>query len=261
MKESFSLASIKKSLADISEIKKIYCKKVLDSTNFLAKELAAGGAPSGTLVIADEQSKGRGRKKRSWFSPPRSGLWFSLILQPEEVRDYPLLTTAAGVSAVKAIKKACDTEPKLRWPNDITLNGKKCAGILVESRLSGAKPKFFIAGIGINVNIEKKNFPSQLKLTATSLLIECGKKISRTHLLKELIKEFFLNLKISSHEIIKDAKEFSEILGKKVRIISGREITEGVAENLTSSGSIIIKTENGERKEILTCDRVQIIKE
>ncbi|MCL5774345.1 MAG: biotin--[acetyl-CoA-carboxylase] ligase [Firmicutes bacterium] len=261
MKESFSADAVKKSLAGIPEIKKIYYKKILDSTNLLAKELALEGAPSGTLVIADEQSKGRGRKKRSWFSPPRSGLWFSLILQPEEVHDYSLLTTAAGVAAAKAIKKACDMEVKLRWPNDLILNGKKCGGILVESRLSGTKPKFFIAGMGINVNIEKKNFPSQLKSAATSLLIESRKRISRTSLLEEIIKELFASLKKQSNEVIKEAKEFSEIMGKKVKITSGREIIEGVAENLSSSGSIIIKTESGDMKEILTCDRIKIVKE
>ncbi|MBI3665431.1 MAG: biotin--[acetyl-CoA-carboxylase] ligase [Acidobacteria bacterium] len=160
----------------------------VDSTMRVAAELAQRGEPAGAVVIAEEQTAGRGRLGRSWFSEPETGLYFSVILRPEmAAAEAPVVTLALGLAVACAIQqttgKACD----LRWPNDVLLGGRKCAGILAEMAAEGERVRHIIAGIGVNVN--HAVFPEDLAETATSLRIETGREWRRESLLAGILTE------------------------------------------------------------------------
>jgi BirA family biotin operon repressor/biotin-[acetyl-CoA-carboxylase] ligase len=159
------------------------------STNKDAIDIA-GESPEGTIVIAENQTGGRGRRGRSWVSPFGKGIYCSIILKPQiPVFKVPRLTILAGVAAGAALKKR-GIAVKLKWPNDIMVNGKKIGGILSEMFVEGEEIKHVIIGIGLNVNTTKKEFPQEIKDTAGSILTETGTAASRRDILKEIIFEF-----------------------------------------------------------------------
>jgi len=165
------------------------------STNDVALELAASGAASGTLVVAESQSAGRGRLPgRTWASPPESGLYFSLILHPHLApADFPKLTLAAGLALCKGLENRTECHPGLKWPNDLFLCGKKCGGILSETQaLSGAGQTAVVIGIGLNVNTPAHDFTDELQIKATSLLAETGASYDRGALLSAILAELDL---------------------------------------------------------------------
>ena len=151
------------------------------STNELAKRLAREGSPEGTVVMAGEQTAGKGTKGRSWFSPPGQGLYASVILRPRR-SDLTLLPLAAALGCVEAVRKATALEAALGWPNDIIWNGRKLGGILCETDFLGNKVDHSILGIGLNIGQEEKDFPVPLRGRATSLRIALGREVERAAL-------------------------------------------------------------------------------
>ncbi|MDI6602905.1 MAG: biotin--[acetyl-CoA-carboxylase] ligase [Patescibacteria group bacterium] len=168
--------------------------KILDSTNLKAKELARRGAGAWTVIVAEEQVGGYGRKGTSWFSP-KGGLYFSIILPKSNVEDLQTLTILAAFICAKTIKENFNLEPFIKLPNDVWVNGKKVAGILTENVI-GKDVKLSVMGIGLNTNIEK--FPKELENTATSLKIELEKKVSNIKLLKQIVQSLKEQLKTIS---------------------------------------------------------------
>ncbi len=161
----------------------------LISTNDLAHQFALAGASEGTLVLAEEQSSGRGRLGRTWASERFSGIYASLILRPEiEPREAPILNLAAAVAVSKGIRDVVRLETDIKWPNDVLVNGHKCCGILTEMSTELDKIQFVIAGIGINVNQMK--FPPELENKASSLFLETKRVISRIEVLVSVLKRF-----------------------------------------------------------------------
>lgn len=148
------------------------------STNDLAKRLAREGSAEGTVVIAEEQTKGKGTKGRSWHSPPGKGLYASVILRPS-CSDLSLLPLAAGVGCVEAIRDATGLEVALEWPNDIIHDGRKLGGILCEGDFLGNAVDQAILGIGLNIGQKKGEFPPSLRSTATSLRLALGREVER----------------------------------------------------------------------------------
>ena len=162
----------------------------LDSTNNRAKALAAAGAPHGTAVIADSQSGGRGRLGRSFFSPEHSGIYLTVILRPDCAPEQAsLLTSLAAVAAARAVEKVSGADVKIKWVNDLYLNGKKICGILTEAGLSpeGGRLAYAVTGIGINVG--RMEFPPELRETATSIGNETGLAPDRNRLIAEVLNE------------------------------------------------------------------------
>jgi BirA family biotin operon repressor/biotin-[acetyl-CoA-carboxylase] ligase len=155
------------------------------STNDMAKRLAREGSADGTVVLADEQTQGRGTKGRSWHSPRGLGLYASVILRPRR-SDLSLLPLAAGVACVEAIQEAAGLEASLEWPNDIVWNGRKLGGILCEGEFMGNKVSFAILGIGLNLSQRKSDFPAALRPAATSLRLALGREVGRAAVEKEL---------------------------------------------------------------------------
>jgi BirA family biotin operon repressor/biotin-[acetyl-CoA-carboxylase] ligase len=155
------------------------------STNDLAKKLAESGAEEGTVVIAEEQTKGRGTEGRTWESPRGQGVYASVILRPKK-RDISLLPLVAGVACAEAIRGATGLEAALKWPNDIVFRGKKLGGILCESGFLGDKVVYGILGLGLNVSQKRSDFPEGLRASATSLRLALKKDVDRPALERRL---------------------------------------------------------------------------
>jgi BirA family biotin operon repressor/biotin-[acetyl-CoA-carboxylase] ligase len=165
-----------------------------ESTNSLALEMGKQGAAAGTVVVAETQTRGRGRLQREWFSPPGTGLYFSMVLRPQlEPIDLPKITLAAGVAVCEAIEQACQVSAGLKWPNDLLVNGKKLGGILCETGpITGTKDSrgiLVILGVGLNITTPESAFPAELRARATSLLAATGLVYDKEDVLTVILAE------------------------------------------------------------------------
>lgn len=241
----------------------------VDSTNRLAGDLAQAGAADGTVVIAEGQTRGRGRLGRLWLSPRGLNVYLSVILtrlpSPEFLAWTPLM---AGVAVVRAIKKVTGLDTRLKWPNDVVSPregpSRKLAGILSEMAGDGPSGEpALVVGIGINVNMPMEAFPEDLRPTATSLLVETGGRVDRSRLLAML---FFEMEGIYEHllahgpaDLRKAYGELSDTLGKRVRIeLVGRGHLEGTAEAIAPDGALCLRSGNGNVLEIRAGDVVHL---
>jgi len=222
----------------------IYCDTV-DSTNTYAKKLVKENIEEGTVVIAEVQTKGRGRKSRKWFSPV-GGLWFSIILYPNTPPYHSMLVTmAASASIAHAVKKTIGIQPVIKWPNDLLINNKKICGVLTELDAEIDKLNYCIIGIGINVN---NKINDEIKNTATSLKIENDSiPVSRVELLKQILHEFDKNYYQLKHGNVKYIRDqwflFSDIIGKKIQVSSQENVAfEGTVLDVDDMGCLIVKT-------------------
>ena len=218
----------------------------LSSTNSYAKKNIKKNFLEGTIFVTDIQTKGRGRKKRSWSSN-KGGLWFSVILYPDITPNQGvLITMAASISIYRAIKKLTGIKPTIKWPNDLLINNKKVCGILTEFDAETDKINYAIVGIGINVN---NKIEGSLKDTATSIKDKVGKNISKIDLLKEIIKQFdeyYLLIKRGTHEIIrKEWLLYSNIIGKKISVTQNKNTFVGTVEDVDKNGFLMINTDKG----------------
>lgn len=222
----------------------------IDSTMFEASRLATAGAPSGTAVIADEQTAGHGRYGRPWHSEAEAGLYVSVILRFPFVPDaLPLVTLALGLAATEAILKAAGVVCDLRWPNDVLIGGRKCAGILPQ--LEGPS---IVAGFGINVN--QLAFPPELSAAATSLRMETGRLQSRERVLIELlpaIDAFCANLADNGKGPILDmfTQSCSYVRGRRVQVDQGDSILTGTTMGLNGSGFLMVRDDAGKQHTII----------
>ena len=228
-----------------------YHFETIDSTNKKAGLLAREGAPHGTLVTADVQEAGVGRRGRSWSSEKDAGIYMSMVLRPEiDTNHASMLTLVAAMAVQKAMEQMCETEvPMIKWPNDIVLNKKKVCGILTELSLVGADIEFVIIGIGINVN--NKAFPEEISETASSLFLELGREIDRELLITKVWDNFKLYYEqfLKTKDISLFQEEYEKVLVNKeenVRVLDPLGEYTGVAKGVTSTGELIVDTE-GER--------------
>jgi BirA family biotin operon repressor/biotin-[acetyl-CoA-carboxylase] ligase len=229
--------------------KRIYHFFKVDSTNRVALELAHAGEPEGAVILAEEQTAGRGRAGRSWQSDRAAGIYVTLLLRPRLAPvQAPLLTMMAGLSARAAIEATTGMAPDLKWPNDLLVRGKKVGGILTEMHAEPSQVRFVIVGIGLNVNQEK--FPGELGTTASSLRLETGGKVSRLELLVRLLREFEGDYNRFLQEgpaavTGKFEAVSSYARGKRVRVTSGVESFAGVTAGLGAEGLLQVKKDDG----------------
>ncbi|HZK17961.1 MAG TPA: biotin--[acetyl-CoA-carboxylase] ligase [Clostridia bacterium] len=233
----------------------IYLEKTV-STNIDAKELAEGSTPEGSVVVSEEQVKGRGRLGRSWYSPYGKNLLFSLILYPQvNPMETPQFTLLTAVAVTNAIGKACNVTPAIKWPNDLLLEGKKVCGILVELSAEINKVNYIVIGQGINVNMDAKDFPEEVEDTATSLKGELGRPVDRVELLRTIFREFedryYLWQVEGFKPILDEYKKNCFNLGRSARIISGSEHWEGTVEDIGHDGALLLRLGNGELKRFI----------
>ncbi len=239
-----------------------------DSTNRVAQDLAAKGAPEGSTVIAEAQTRGRGRLGRTWFSPPRTNLYASIILRPRiPMPSVPQLTLVGAVAACRAIGRVYDGPgvlgPRIKWPNDILMGGRKVSGTLVEAASLGEMLDYVVLGIGVNVNLEEKDLPTELAATATSLLIAGGRKVSRKTLACALFEEIETAYdRFREEGFMKLSGEYaalSDIWGRKVRVTLSEGVLEGTAEGLDGDGALRLRLAGGRSERILAGD-VQLLR-
>ena len=227
-----------------------------DSTNVQAKRLAEAHAPHGTLVVSDRQDGGKGRRGRSWASPSGVGIWMSLILRPEIApSSASMLTLAAALAVREGIQEETGLSPLIKWPNDLVLNGKKICGILTEMSTELMEIQYVITGIGINVN--QREFPSEIRDTATSLSLEAGRCSRRRSLIAAILKAFEKDytafLKTGDLSLL--LEEYNACLvnrGKEVCILDPSGEYRAVAEGIDESGSLLVTLPDGTRREIIS---------
>jgi BirA family transcriptional regulator, biotin operon repressor / biotin---[acetyl-CoA-carboxylase] ligase len=211
------------------------------STNSDALEWAASGAPEGALVVAEEQRAGRGRWGRSWIAPPHSAILFSLVLRPTgPIRELDLLTTALGVACARGIEVATGLSPGLKWPNDVEIQGRKVAGILVETLIGGTDQVVAVAGVGINVSWPNGEIPGATSIHAELDRRSEEERLSRAHLLSAVLASFELVYPIEDPSLVlQPAAARSTVLGREVvvRLPSG-DLVAGVARRLLPSGAL-----------------------
>lgn len=236
----------------------IVYQETLDSTNDIAKEMALQGAPEGTLVLTDEQRAGRGRRGRSWLSPGRSNLLFSVLLRPVLDPDRVfVLTMILALAAVDALKKIAGLPTMIKWPNDLYVGHKKLAGILTEFSTRERALEYVILGLGLNVNWYPDD-GTQVSGLATSVLAETGARISRSRLLLEILRGFENSLlKVLKGEIdgfYRKWNEISLIIGRQVVIEAEREKIYGKAIRIDEGGALIVQDKEGKQERIISGD-------
>jgi BirA family biotin operon repressor/biotin-[acetyl-CoA-carboxylase] ligase len=226
----------------------------LPSTNDEAHRLAAEGAPHGALVVADAQSQGRGRRGRSWVTPPGTALAFTLVLRPElPPARAPELQLAAAVAVCEAARALGAARAAIKWPNDVECGGRKLSGLLAELRTSGDRLEHVVLGVGLNVNLTEEHLPVELRETATSLLLERGEAVPRAWVLFRLVER--LDHWLGVHERFEPVRarwrELSSTLGRSVRIESGTagdaagQGLHGEAVDLAEDGALLVRDEQG----------------
>lgn len=248
-----------------SEVKGDFWKDIfvydrVGSTNELAMSLATkDDLWANTVIIADSQEKGKGRLGRAWISPPGKNIHMSLLLRPRlDTRDATMLTLLAAVSCAHAVMKSSGLPVSIKWPNDIVLSGKKLGGILTEIHADIDKVSFAVVGIGINVNMEGKDFTDEIRSIATSIKEESGKYFSRNELIIEILMQFgrFYNILIKQGKrfLLDEWKTLSSTIGKNVKVVTGDETIIGLAKDIDDNGMLILKLRSGLLRQISAGD-------
>lgn len=235
-------------------INKVCYLEKTGSTNDLAKEKAENENAGGVIYIAETQTSGKGRFKRKWFSKTNTGIWATALLRPDmEVRLATGYSILCAISIARAINKNTGINAKIKWPNDVIIEGKKVCGILAEMSSKNNKIDWIAIGFGINVNISKSDFDTEILEKATSLSIEKDQYISRLTLLDSVISEF--EELITKYEkekslsfILKEYEALSAVYNKKVELIEGDLSKFGVVKGFAEDGSLLLETENGAEK-------------
>jgi BirA family biotin operon repressor/biotin-[acetyl-CoA-carboxylase] ligase len=219
----------------------------------VARQEAQLGAVEGTVIIADEQTAGRGRIKRVWLSP-KGSVALSIILYPSVV-NLPSLIMLASLAVVHSIEAVTGLKPQVKWPNDVLVNDRKVCGILIESSVRGNIVDYAIIGIGVNVNLRLSGFP-EIQSTATSLSAELGRDAPRLRIIRQLLVEverLYLALQAGG-SIYEEWQDNLVTLGRRVQVKSGKTIYEGVAESVTKDGSLLLRHSNGNLSKIVAGD-------
>ena len=222
--------------------------RTTESTMDEARKMTLDNAPEGTLVVAEEQTSGRGRFQRTWVSPPDVNLYFSLLLRPGP--DYASqLTMMASLALARVLRRLAQesSEVTIKWPNDVRMGGKKIGGILIESSLAeGGADSFSIVGMGVNVNFDPGEY-SDIKDIATSLQRELGHPIHRLHLLRAIMdemEELYLAIRQGS-SVQKEWASLLDTLGHQVRVAWGEQVYEGYAQGVDEDGSLVLRLSDG----------------
>ena len=226
----------------------------VDSTNRVAKQLAQKGAAAGAVVVAEAQGKGRGRLERPYFSPAGKGIWFSVILRPHILpQEAPKCTLLAAVAVAMAMKRF-GLKAEIKWPNDILHEGKKLTGILTEMSAELDRVNYIVIGTGVNVNMEEKDFPEELRGKATSLAIMKGEKLPRVAFFQAVLEALDELCTVLEEEgfapIVARWREYAVTLGQDVHVIgaTGRGSFDGRAVDIDEEGALLVETADGVRR-------------
>ena len=242
--------------------KDIVYLRVAESTQGLALSIAARKKwANGIVVIAESQKGGRGRLRRKWFSP-KGGLWFSVLLRPRiPTSSITLIPFVAALAVREAIAKTTELDPRLKWPNDVMISGKKVAGILVDISAEAELVNYAVVGVGVNANVDASALSAKITdmQGITSLQNELGHKVSMLELLRNILEGLEHNLDLLTREgenqIISAWKMHTDMFGRKVTVLqNGKAVHEGVAADLGQDGSLILEVESGKKLTVTSGD-------
>ncbi|MBK7630268.1 MAG: biotin--[acetyl-CoA-carboxylase] ligase [Ignavibacteriales bacterium] len=223
----------------------------LSSTNTFLMDKQSGYNQNGTVVLAEKQTSGKGRKDRVWYSAPDSNLTFSILLTKDKflANNSSLINFAASLSIATSIENLFQLKTELKWPNDVLIDGKKTSGILIESSSQGNKIERFVIGLGINVN--QISFQGTFNYPPTSIRIELGRSVDRERLLAEILNNFEMlldKLKKNKIEVIHDWKEKCKMIGEKISIVENDVEKFGIFYDIDEEGYLLLKTRDGIEK-------------
>jgi len=228
----------------------VFYSERLESTNDRALELIPRGFPEGTLVLAEEQERGRGRRGRAWSSPPRQGIYASLLLRPPVSASLmPLVSFAASLGIARTLGERLEMKAEIKWPNDLLIDGRKVAGLLAEAR-GGEESPAVVVGMGLNVNQSREDFPEELRDGVTSLRLASGRIWDRTLLLADLLarweEEHFRLVERGGTETVARWERYSALRdGAAVRADLDGEVLHGRFRGLTPLGEMRLEMEGG----------------
>ncbi|HHX01181.1 MAG TPA: biotin--[acetyl-CoA-carboxylase] ligase [Firmicutes bacterium] len=227
------------------------------STNDLARQFARQG-PEGLVITAKRQTRGRGRRGRSWYSEP-GGLYFSILLKPTlPPGEAAKITLAAGVAIVEVLQKLYSLPAELKWPNDVLVSGKKIAGILCERLAHSANASSVIVGIGINTNQTISGLPKQLQATAGSIRSLAGTEVDHDFLLKQILTRFdhYYHRLLSGNasQVLDLAKHYTTLFGRTVKVVTETEVFTAKACGISEQGALVIEKTDGSRHELWAAD-------
>lgn len=225
----------------------------ITSTQHAIKKLAQQDAPEGIVAMADEQTEGRGRRGRSWHAPSSKNLLFSVLLRPElRPGDVQLLNLAAGIAVRSVLKDQYQVDAKLKWPNDILVNGRKICGILSEAAGEPDRIYYAVTGIGLNVNFTEEDMSEEVKNIATSINIEKGHKVPRPLLLSRILhslSSYVLELKKSDgkEKLLFSYRKECDTIGREISVMQDEEKFTGTAQGITEQGALVVKVGDKEK--------------
>ena len=227
--------------------KSVLVLKEIDSTNNYAKRLAAEGTGEGMVVVADHQTAGKGRLGRSFFSPGEKGIYMSIVLRPKmELKKSTLITSMAAVAVARAIENLSGVEAKIKWVNDVYLNGKKVSGILTEAAVDSENGCLSYAVLGIGVNVGVMEFPEELKAIATSVNNEAARQVEREALIAEILNEVeTLYTTMETGEFLKESRSRSLVIGKEIKVVDTDHSCPAKAIAIDEAGQLVVETSGG----------------
>ena len=233
----------------------VFCQEA-DSTNNLARRQAEEGAPDGTLAVALTQTAGKGRRGKGWTSPAGDGVWMSLLLRPAFPPEAAsMLTLVAAMAVQEGISRMTGLDCKIKWPNDVVVDGKKICGILTEMSTEADYIRYVVVGIGINVGI--RQFPEELKDKATSVYLCLGRTVSRARLVAEVMEawEKYYDIFKETLDLRNLREEYNQELvntGKTVQIMAQEQSYTGTALGIDSRGQLLVETGDGSVRQVMS---------
>lgn len=231
----------------------LYYYDAIDSTNLQAKRLAEEGAPNGTVVVADQQSAGRGRRGRTWASPAGANLYFTVLLRPKIAPDKAsMLTLVMALAVAEGIRSIAI--PGIKWPNDIVIDGRKVCGILTEMSLSAEQGSIDHLVIGVGVNVAKQEFPKELQGYAVALE-EFTCKVNRSELLNAILEQFegYYEQFCTQADLSSLKNSYDALLvnyGRQVRVLDPKGEYDGIARGIRPTGELIVELPDGETRDV-----------
>jgi BirA family biotin operon repressor/biotin-[acetyl-CoA-carboxylase] ligase len=242
----------------------VHSYQSIKSTNDMAVKLVGKGVPEGTIVIAEEQTKGRGRLGRAWHSPPRTGAYLSIILRPPfRPEDSPGIAIMSAVALADTLVTFRPGKVQIKWPNDVWINGRKTAGILTELSAERNKVHHVIVGVGININQQGTDFQEELHRTATSVRRELRRKVDRLDLVRRFLQSFekhyenYLSTRLKKSHV--KIRRYSALIGREITLQFGKSRKSGLVKDIDRNGALLLQTDSGLEK--ITAGEVTVVKE
>jgi BirA family biotin operon repressor/biotin-[acetyl-CoA-carboxylase] ligase len=249
--------SIRRGLATRELGRTLSFRETCTSTNDIALDLMASGAPHGTLVVAETQTAGRGQRGRTWHSPRDVAIHASLVLRGERRDASPtLLVAAVGLGLAEGLEAATGADIGIKWPNDLWSAGRKLAGILVEARGFSPDRPAYVAGFGVNVNHRAEDFPPELRPVATSLALRTGRRHDRAAVLRAVLASLEIRTDqalagIAATELHVAYKRRSVLLGRRVALLDADARVEGFVADLSATDGLVLRTDDGRHRHVL----------